>query len=345
VPEKYHKRRDSGEPFPFWSGTISFGLVSVPVDLYSSVRTHRVPMRMLSSKGVPLKRKYFCSVENIQLTPKEVVRGFEQDDGSFVTVTDEELEKLAPRKSRDIDLRLFVDRNAIPVGLYQRPYVLAPGGESTKAYHLLAQTMEGMNLAGIATFVMRGKEYLAAITAEEGILRATTLHFSDEIRTPDAIGLPDIEKAPDTIRKSAQNALSSLEKEEIDPFLFIDRTAADLIELATAKQEESRDVIEVSAEVDTAEADDDGDNVVDIMSLLRKRMDGKGGASSESKQPKEQPVEPPEDRSKRSATSDDDDDLTSASKQELYDKASEMEIAGRSTMSKDQLLAAIRKTR
>ena len=135
-------------------------------------------------------RRYFCSADGEALTNDDIVRGYENDDGSFTIVDDEELDALAPRKSRDIDLRRFVAREEIPRQLLERPYVLAPAGESTKAYHLLAATMEKPGRAGIATFVMRGKEYLAAIFAEGGTLRAVTMRFATELRTPDDVGLP-----------------------------------------------------------------------------------------------------------------------------------------------------------
>ena len=145
---------------------------------------------MLGPDDQPLVRRYFCSADGKPLTRDDIVRGYENDDGSFTIVADEDLDALAPRKSRDIDLRRFVKREEIPRQLLERPYVLAPAGESTKAYHLLAATMERAGKAGIATFVMRGKEYLAAIFAEGGTLRAVTMRFASELRTPDDVGLP-----------------------------------------------------------------------------------------------------------------------------------------------------------
>src|SRR5207248_7073669 len=124
-------------------------------------------------------------------------------------VTDEELERLAPEKSRDIDLRRFVEAEAIPPMYFERSYFLVPAGGSAKAYRLLAATMEETHRAGIATFVMRGKEYLVAILSENGILRAETLRFSDEIRSPEDVGLPEapknaIDKARDFERDIAK---------------------------------------------------------------------------------------------------------------------------------------------
>ena len=118
-------------PRAFWSGTLTFGLVSVPVDLYPAVRPRRTPLRTLGPQEQPLVRRYFCSADGQPLTNEDIVRGYENDDGSFTIVEDEELDALAPQKSRDIDLRRFVAREEIPRQLLERPYVLAPAGDST----------------------------------------------------------------------------------------------------------------------------------------------------------------------------------------------------------------------
>jgi len=142
---------------PFWSGTLTFGLVSVPVDLYPGTRTNRAPLRMLGPKGEPLSRRYFSQKTEKDLEDDEMIRGYEFDKEKYVPVTDEELERLAPESSRDIDLRRFVDLQSIPPLYFDRSYFLVPSEGSEKAYRLLAATMEKEGLAGIATFVMRAR--------------------------------------------------------------------------------------------------------------------------------------------------------------------------------------------
>jgi DNA end-binding protein Ku len=164
---------------PLWSGTITFGLVSVPVDMYPANRSDRAPLRMLSPDGVPLSRRYYSQESGRDLDDDQMIRGYEIEKGKYILVTDDELEKLAPRKSRDIDLRRFVDEQAIPPIYFERGYYLTPGAGTEKAYRLLAKIMEDSGRVGIGTFVMRGKEYLVAIAAENGILRAQTLRFAD----------------------------------------------------------------------------------------------------------------------------------------------------------------------
>jgi DNA end-binding protein Ku len=309
------------EPRGFWSGTITFGLVSVPVDLYPAVRSRRIPLRMLSPDGHPLQRRYYCSADGEPLDGEDIVRGYEWEDGGFTVVSDEELDALAPRKSRDIDLRRFVDRAEIPPRLFERPYVLAPAGESTRAYHLLAETMERTRRAGVATFVMRGKEYLAAIFAEGGLLRAATLRFDDEVRSPEAIGLPEARQAPAAIRREMEKALGKLVKKSLDESKLHNEDATQLLELAEAKRAKGRDVVEVPEA--PAEVEAESAEIIDIMSILRRRV-GAGRSPSAAK---------PQDT------------LAGQSKKELYEQAKSLDVPGRSQMSKDELIDAIRAAR
>ena len=117
------------------------------------------------------------------------MRGYETDSGKMIVITDEEFESVAPEMSGDIELRNFVPLEQIPPIYFNRPYFLAPAGKSAKAYHLLTATMEKTKRVGIGSFVMRGHEYLVAIIADNGVLRADTLRYADEIRTPESIGL------------------------------------------------------------------------------------------------------------------------------------------------------------
>jgi len=111
---------------PFWSGTLTFGLVSVPVDLYPGNRTNRAPLRMLSPEGEPLARRYYSEKSGDDLKDDEMVRGFELEKDRYVIVTDEELERLAPEQSRDIDLRRFAPLEDISPLFFDRSYFLAP---------------------------------------------------------------------------------------------------------------------------------------------------------------------------------------------------------------------------
>jgi len=270
------KRRAGGEDDtqarnarPFWSGTLTFGLVSVPVDLYPGTRTNRAPLRMLGPKGEPLSRRYFSQKTEKDLEDDEMIRGYEIDKDKYIPITDEELERLAPESSRDIDLRRFVDLQSIPPLYFDRSYFLAPSAGSEKAYKLLAETIAKEGLAGIATFVMRGKEYLVTIFPENGILRAETMRFPEEIRSVKEIDLPAKKKVPAATVKKFENFIAKHSDKKLSLKELKDEKTAQLLKLVEKKRKQHKDVVEVE------EPERDEVKVVDLMEVLKKRLAGK----------------------------------------------------------------------
>ena len=258
---------------PFWSGTLTFGLVSVPVDLYPGTRTNRAPLRMLGPKGEPLSRRYFSQKTEKDLEDDEMIRGYEFDKDKYVPVTDEELERLAPESSRDIDLRRFVDLQSIPPLYFDRSYFLVPSEGSEKAYRLLSATMEKEALAGIATFVMRGKEYLVTIFPETGIMRAETMRFPDEIRSVKEIDLPEKKKVPAATVKKFENFIAKHSDKRLSLKELKDEKTAQLLKLVEKKRKQHKDVVEVE------EPERDQGKVVDLMEVLKKSLAGKRKAA------------------------------------------------------------------
>jgi DNA end-binding protein Ku len=258
---------------PFWSGTISFGLVSIPVNLYPGNRDSRVPLRMLGPKGEPLKREYVAAETGNELDESARTRGFEIGKGQYVTVSEEELERLAPEKSRDIDLRLFVAREEVSPIYFERAYFLTPADKSGKAYRLLAETMERKERLGIATFVMHGKEYLVAIFAENGILRAETLRFADEIRTPRDVGLPKRSNSRAANVRKFETAITRATKKTIDTKEMRDEYAEAMLKLIEKKRARDKDVVETGERSQKGPA-----KVVDLMEVLKQSL-AQGGKS------------------------------------------------------------------
>ena len=254
---------------PLWSGTITFGLVSVPVEMYPANRSERAPLRMLSKDGVPLSRRYYSQESGRDLDDDQMIRGYEIEEGKYVEVTDEELEKLAPEKSRDIDLRRFVEEQAIPPIYFERGYYLTPGSETEKAYRLLAKIMEDSGRVGIGTFVMRGKEYLVAITAENGILRAQTLRFADEIRSPSDVDLPKKKKVDKATVTKFEKLIAKHSEKQLSTRELKDEQTERVLKLVKSKKSRGKDVVETEEK-----ASDDG-KVVDIMDVLKKSLAAK----------------------------------------------------------------------
>lgn len=313
--------RDEIAARAFWSGTITFGLVSVPVNLFAANRSSRVSLRMVSPEGTPLSRRYFTARDGKPLESDDIVRGYEVEKDRYVVVDDDELERLAPERTRDIDLRLFVPVDQIDPMHFERAYYLAPAGNSTKAYRLLARVMEDTQRAGIATFVMRAKEYLVAILAENGILRAETLRFADEVRTPEDVGLPAPEEPPAALVKRIEKAVEKLARAKMDPGELADRSAERLLKVVEKKRRAGKDVVHREVEDDR-----ERDDVIDIMSILKRSLQGEGRAAA-----------PVKGSGKAAA-------LREQSKADLYARAQELDIPGRSGMSKDELVEAIRRS-
>lgn len=256
-----------------WSGTITFGLVSIPVDLLAAVRPRRTAMKLVDKAGHPLGRQYHCSKEGKKLDYEELVRGYETDDGKMVVITEEEFESVAPEMSADIELRSFVPLEQIPPLYFQKPYFLAPAGKSSKAYNLLAATMEKTGRVAIGSFVMRGHEYLVAIVSDNGVLRADTLRYADEIRTPEIVGLPQRAKVSAAKVTQFSEAIDELTRDELDLSELQDREAEALQALAQSKKKHRDDVIHpADAEEEDAEAVGGGAKIIDLMEVLRKSL-------------------------------------------------------------------------
>jgi DNA end-binding protein Ku len=257
---------------PFWSGTITFGLVSIPVDLFPGSRTVHSSLRMLGPSGIPLSRRYFSPDSGKDLDDDETIRGYEIGKNKYVPVTDEELERLAPEKSRDIDLRRFVNKDEIEPIYFEHAYFLAPAGSSVKAYQLLAETMEQSGRAGIATFVMRDREYLVAILAERGVLRAETLLFSDEVRSPKSIGLPKPSRVSQAAAQRFARMIQKKSAKEISRQELRDDRAERLLKLVERKQARHQDIVK------TESGERKPAKVVDLMEVLKQSLTGKRAA-------------------------------------------------------------------
>ena len=333
----------------FWSGTITFGLVSIPVALYAAHRPRGVSLRMVSPEGTPLGRRYFDAKSDKALEADEIVRGYEIEKDRFVLVDDDELERLAPERTRDIDVRRFVKASEIDPMYFERAYYLAPAGSSTKGYRLLAQVMEETDRAGIATFVLRAKEYLVAIMAENGILRAETLRFADELRSPGDVGLPEpVKPAPAEVKRIDREIGKALEA-HLDRKELKDLSAERLVKVARAKLRAGEDVVHVEERGDD---DDDRAGVIDLMEILKRRMreasdedeapaaasrssGGKAGSGGKGKGG---------GKSKGGGKKAAGGDLVGQSRAELYERARKLDIPGRASMSKDELVKAIRRS-
>jgi DNA end-binding protein Ku len=198
-------------PRSLWTGAVSFGLVNVPVTLRSATRDLQPHFHLVDEKTkTRIEIRRYCSKEDKPVEWDEVAHGHEID-GDCVMVTDDELSALEPRKTRTIDIEAFVDLAEIDPVYYDHAYFVVPaGGEgAARAYRLLAQVMEKAGEAALGRFVLRTREYLAALRVRDGVITLSTLLFADELRPASALGDARPKKTRPAKRRSTRRSSSS----------------------------------------------------------------------------------------------------------------------------------------
>lgn len=183
-------------PRSIWTGSLSFGMVNIPIKLYTAVREERIAFHLLHDQDkVRLKQQMICPDDGKEVHREHMVKGYEISPDKYVILRDEEIEAVAPKSSRVIELQDFVDLAAIDPVYFDKPYYLVPQQHAEKAYKLLVEAMEKTGKVGIAKFTMRSKEYLAALRPTDGIICLETMHFSNEVTAA-----KDVEGAPRDIK-------------------------------------------------------------------------------------------------------------------------------------------------
>jgi DNA end-binding protein Ku len=303
-----------------WSGSLSFGLVNVPVQLVSAARDLDYSFHQLHDKDkVRIEQRRFCSKEDIELLWEEVAHAYDLD-GKQVVVSDEELASVQPRKTRTIDIESFADLAELDPIYFDHPYFLVPAGESEgtlRAYRLLVEAMERAGRVALGRLVMRTKEYLVAVRTREGALALTTMLFHDEIRSSDAIDTGG--KKP--TKKALGNALAIIEELSTDwnPGSYTDCYRERLGGVIDRKRKGAR----IRAPKPQREPAPAPDLMAALQRTLERVRDG-GDA-----------------RAAREAAGDGGDELERLDREELYRRAQEAGVPGRSKMSKAELVEAL----
>src|SRR5580704_1995887 len=169
-----------------WTGSLSFGLVNVPVGLYTATEDKTVRFNQFhAGTGERIKQKRVSETTGEEVEFSEIVKGYDLKDGNVVLITPEELEAIEPGRSREIAIMDFVDLDDIDPIFYKSSYFLAPQGDmGRRAYALLREAMDESRKVGIATFVLRGKQHLVAVRPEKEVIGLETMYFADEVRDP-----------------------------------------------------------------------------------------------------------------------------------------------------------------
>ncbi|HEY5999795.1 MAG TPA: Ku protein [bacterium] len=252
-----------------WSGTVSFSLVAIPVRLVNAVEPGRVSFRMLHGKDyAPLLRRMYCPREEKIVPPEEIVRGYEVAPGKYVTVTDEELESLAPERSRTIEILEFIDLNDVDPLHFDRPYYLVPAKGGEKAYALLVEVLRRTKKAGLAKFVLAEREHLVALKSEGGALSLITLHYGGDI-VPAAEFAPKQETVESAARRLVEREVRKLIG-DFTPAKYADLRRKRIVDLLRKKAEKAPPV--EGPAVEGREERGEGPAPPDLVAALREAM-------------------------------------------------------------------------
>jgi DNA end-binding protein Ku len=259
---------------PVWSGTISFGLVNVPVKAFTAVRDHDVHFHQLDKKsGSRIRYKKVNEKSGREVDADQIQMGFEVSDGRYVTFDKKELEELRPTSTRSIEVSDFVALEDVDPIYYERTYWLAPDGDAAgRAYQLLLAAMEDRERVAIGTVAMRNKQYLTAIRPLDGILAMSTMRFADEVvPRKDIDELPSRRSKPKPAElRMAVQLLDSLAS-VWDPKRYKDTYVEELRDRIEAKEAGKDIVVEEPA-------DRSGADVIDLSEALQRSLDeARGG--------------------------------------------------------------------
>jgi len=308
-------------PRAIWTGSITFGLVNVPVRLYSAIEEHKLHFHYLHEKDdSPIGYQKVCKKEDKPVPEDEIVKAFEYEKGEYVVMEDEDFEAAQVEGYKTIDITDFVPYEQIDPIFFAHTYYVGPQDGAERVYSLLVQAMEDSELAGVAKFVMRDRQYVGALRIRDGVITLEQLRFADEIRT-----VKEIKASKRKVdRRELQMAQQLVDSFTGDwkPEKYKDSYSDALMKVIKAKRKGK----EIHRAPDVAE-----EGPVDIMEALRQSVESAKGGRKATR------------RARRNGGSQSGDGLRDLPKSELEKRAKKADIPGRSNMTKDELADALAK--
>ncbi|MFN2525645.1 MAG: Ku protein [Actinomycetota bacterium] len=318
-------------PRSIWRGAITFGLITIPVKIYTAVgreRDEALDFHLLHEKdGARIHYERVCAKGHKDIDWDEIVKGHEYSKGKWVEITDEELEALDLESLHTIDVVSFAPLDQIDPMYFDKTYYVVPDQGAIKAYKLMTEALEEEGLVGVAKVALREREHLSALRLTDGMLVLQTMHWPEEIREPRFEELRKRPKVNDRERKMARQLIKQL-TDDFDPTQFRDEYHKALKKLVKKKIKGEEIVIH--------EEPEEKPEVIDLMEALKASVE----AARRGERPKLKP------RPGRRAAGDgkvNREDLVSLTRQDLEAQAKKLDIAGRSKMDKRQLIRAIQK--
>lgn len=248
-----------------WSGSLSFGLINIPVKLQSAVQSESLDLDLLNIEDLaPIRYARIDSQTGEEVPYKDIVKGYQYAKGKYVVLTDEDFEAASPEKSKAIDIIHFVKADAIDPVYFEKPYYVVPAKGAEKAYHLLLQALEQAQSVGLSEFMLRNRAHVCAIRPYNGVLVLNQMRYETEIHAAPELSLPKKEKITD---KELQLAIQLVEHltEEFEPAAFKDTYLQSLKKVIKAKAAGKNIRIAEPKEEKTA-------TVKDLMEVLKKSL-------------------------------------------------------------------------
>jgi DNA end-binding protein Ku len=265
-----------------WKGSVTFGLVNIPVELRTAVRADHISFRMLHEEDMsPIKYERVCAADGEPVPWNEIVKGYEYEKGKFVVMTDEDFKAAAIEKSKTIDILDFVKEEEIDPRFFETPYYLVPAKGAEKAYALLREAIRSSNAVGVGKIIMRNTQHLVGIKVVGDALVAELMRFSNELVNQDEYTFPDADQVRPQELKMAEQLIENL-AEPFDPSKYTDDYRSNLMKIINAKMKGKKVKLEEPEEVvDTG--------VLDLMTKLRASLE-QGTAKKKGRAAKKAPA-------------------------------------------------------
>jgi DNA end-binding protein Ku len=261
-------------PRAIWKGSISFGLVTIPVELHTAVRDHRPKFRMLHARDKsPVRYERVCQREGKPVAWEDLVKGYEYEKGRFIVLTKEDLKAVALNKDKSIDILDFVKSEEIDDRFFETPYYLTPDKGGQHAYALLREALKQTGRTGIAKIIIREAQHLAAVEVINDAIVLTLLRYSDELVETKQLEFPAADKVRKAELDMAKMLIDNLAA-EWDPAKYTDEYRENLMKLIKARMKGEK------PHLPAAEAPPSSGQVVDLMERLRQSLESRGGAST-----------------------------------------------------------------
>jgi DNA end-binding protein Ku len=260
-------------PRAIWKGSISFGLVNIPIALYPATRREELKFRLLRKSDLsPVNYKRVAEKDGKEVPWDQIVKGYEYEKGKYVVLKDEDFDRVDLEATQTVDIQDFVDQEEIDPIFFYKPYYLEPQKGGDKAYALLRDALKDTNKVGVAKVVIKTRQYLAGVKPEDGALVLELMHFADELADPEKLHVPkkmEVGKREISMAKSLIHTMSS----KWNPEKYKDDYREALMEVIEEKVEAGGKEIEEKPKKATKPT-----KVIDLVSVLQKSLEQSGGA-------------------------------------------------------------------